>query len=210
MLNFVEPPCEMFDYWGIELPSSFVVPPFETELSFVLGRRFSYTGEFDVNYGDVIYGFVDGTMVIACEVTAMITPPETQVVITVGEVQCYLTTVMARVMPLRPEILYRPGLLTEDCEPMTEGIERAQIDAREGGLPQLGGVGWFWDLGLGNDIFSILDHDAVKHHPHLLSWIPPEYPGSTWPVLLPARSPRSRARSSARFRMTRPGCRFRR
>ncbi len=210
MLNFVEPPSEMFDYWGIELPGSFLVPPPETELSFVLGHRSSYAGEFEVKYGDVIYGFVNGKIVIVCEVVDMIALPETQVVITVEEIPCYLTTVRARVMPLRPEILYRPGLLTEDGEPMSEEIEKAQIDAKQWGLPQLGGVGWFWDLGLGNDIFSILDHDAVKHQPHLLPCIPTGYPASAWPVRLPARSPRSRARSRARFRMNCPGCRFRR
>lgn len=163
MFVYFEPPCDMFDYWGIELPSSFVVPPPETKLSFVLGDKTGYLNEPEVKFGDVIYGFVEGKMVIACEVIDMVTPPEAQVVIATQEQPCYLTTVTTRVMPVRPEILYRPGLLTDDDVPipLLEGIDNAQQEARGWGLEQLGGVAWrWWDTGLGNHILNILDDDA--------------------------------------------------
>lgn len=166
MFTFCPPPCQMFDYWGIVLPRRFVVPPPEAKLSFVLGDHSPHIDDFVVNFGDVIYGFVDGQMVIACEVIDMLTPPETQVVISDGDTRYYLTTVVTRVMPLRPEILYRTGLLTEDDEPMAEGIAKAQCDAQAWGLPQLEGVAWPWGLealDLGNEILTILDDEAKEH-----------------------------------------------
>lgn len=66
-------------------------------------------------------------------------------------------------MPVRPEILYHPGLTTEDDEPLTEAIEKAQHEARQEGLPKLEGVAWPWccgTLSLGNHILTILDDDA--------------------------------------------------
>ena len=164
MFTFYPPPCEMFDYWGIDLPSSFVVPPPETKLSFILGDHSPHIDDFEVKYGDVIYGFIGGQMVIACEVIDMLTPPEAQAVISNGDARYYLTTVATRVMPVRPEILYRPGGLTEDDEPMAEAIAKAQADARAWGLPQMDGVVWPWGeaLGLGNEILTILDRDAQE------------------------------------------------
>lgn len=166
MFTFHPPPCEMFDYWGIDLPSSFVVPPPETKLSFILGDHSPHIDDFEVKYGDVIYGFIGGQMVIACEVIDMLTPPEAQAVILNGDTRYYLTTVAARVMPVKPEILSHPGLLTEDDEPMVEAIAKAQADARAWGLPQMEGVVWPWGgeaLGLGNEILTILDAEAQEH-----------------------------------------------
>lgn len=152
----------MFSYWGVDLPDDFVAPPAETNMSFMLCCGSPRTDDFEVSSGDVIYGFANGRLVVACVILDMLTLPETQVVLTFGEDRCYLTTVVARVMPVRPEILYRSQWSTENGEPLAEAIRKAQRDSQAQGCPEIDGVVWPWwhtDLILGNQILDILDDD---------------------------------------------------
>lgn len=155
MTTFISDGSYGFNFWAITLPANFPTYPPETSLSFLIAAGYPLD---EVTFGDVIYGFTNDRLVIACEVLEMMTPPELQVCIdenrSKNTIRSFeITAVRTRVMPVDVEDPYIQG--TTDCWPdeFRQEILEAFHDSQA--LSQsISGAAMYFDLGAGIDLFE--------------------------------------------------------
>ena len=157
MITFQSNGSYGFNYWAITLPANFETRPPETAQSFLIAADYPMD---EVTFGDVIYGFKNDRLVIACEVLQMTTPPELQVRIdekdsekTIRSFQ--ITTVRTRVMPVDVEAPYVQAVTGWPDDEFRQEILESFHDSQA--LSQsISGAALYFDLGAGNNLLECI------------------------------------------------------
>lgn len=163
MAIFIEDGSYGFNYWAIDLPSTYSAPCAETAVTFILGTQDEEAG---VTFGDVIYCFRDNRIIMACAVLEMLTPRQLQAVVSDSDdgsdsQEYILTVVRTRVMPVFPYILYTRDYTMDEGMSFQESIQYHLHESRRAG-GGLQGVAWEFDPfnRTANEMLNMLDDHA--------------------------------------------------
>lgn len=149
---------DTLNYWAIELPESF--PDHRAETIITL-QIVSTTPDQIVRYGDVIFGFVDNHIVVACEIVDMLTSPGLQAVIHAEEpgqaVVYQVSAVKARVMQVNLGGLYKfEHKLTDADHTLHKSIDKA-LETGRNKYQLTRGAAWAFDTDIGEETFTNIE-----------------------------------------------------
>ena len=146
------------DYWAIYLLESF--PNHRAETLITLQIVNTHLDKI-IGYGEVVFGFVDNSLAIACEIVDMLTSPGLQAVIhaeEAGEMVIYqVSAIKARVMRVNLGGLYKfDDKLTEADHILHKNIDKALEVGREK-YQNKRGAAWTFDTDIGAEVLSNIE-----------------------------------------------------
>jgi hypothetical protein len=158
MIQFQDDYTEQQGYWAIDLPESFPDYRADTTLNFQVITR---DERANITVGDVIFGFIDDQIIVACQVLGMLTPPDLQTRIhdhKIESIVAYtLATVSARVMFVNLGGLYKfKSRMTEHDHALMKNIDKALSEGRER-YNYILGAAWAFDFAIGDEVFNCID-----------------------------------------------------
>jgi hypothetical protein len=158
MIQFQDDYTEQQGYWAIDLPESFPDYRADATLHFQLITR---DERASITVGDVIFGFIDDQIIVACQVLDMLTPPDLQTRIhdhKIEPISAYtLTTVSTRVMFVNLGGLYKAkSRMTEHDHALMKNIDKALSEGRER-YNHIRGAAWAFDFAIGDEAFNCIE-----------------------------------------------------
>jgi hypothetical protein len=158
MIQFQDDYTEQQGYWAIDLPESFPDYRADATLHFQLITR---DERASITVGDVIFGFIDDQIIVACQVLDMLTPPDLQTRIhdhKIEPISAYtLTTVSTRVMFVNLGGLYKAKWrMTEQDHALMNNIDKALSEGRER-YNHIRGAAWAFDFAIGDEAFNCIE-----------------------------------------------------